>query len=170
MSQDELVDIVDTNGNLIEVVSKREAHEKGLLHKCVISAVIDSKGRYLLTKPSDGRQDAGQYVFPSGGHVSAGESEDNAMKREVYEELGLQDFKHKFIGRAIFNRVIIGRKENHFFNIYKIFSNQEPRLDYEHESYKYFTEEELRKEIKENPKMFGDSFYFSLRKFFPNLL
>lgn len=170
MSQDELVDIIDEDGNFIKVVSKREAHVEGLLHKAVISSVIDSRGRYLLTKASTGRQDGGQYVFPSGGHVSAGESEDDALKREVYEELGLQDFKYEFVGRAIFNREVIGRKENHFFNLYKVFSDQEPRLDHEHESYKYFTEEELKRELKENPKIFGDAFFFVAKKFFPNLM
>ena len=170
MSQDELVDIVDENGNFIKVVSKKEAHTEGLLHKVVISSVIDSKGRYLMTKPSSGRQDAGQYVFPSGGHVSAGESEDDALKREVYEELGLQDFKYEFVGREIFNREILGRTENHVFNVYKVYSDQEPKLDYEHESCKYFTEEELKKELKENPKMFGDAFHFVVNNFFPNLL
>lgn len=170
MSQDELVDIVDEKGNFIKVIYKKEAHEKGLLHKCVISNVIDSKGRFLLTRASNGRQDAGQYIFPSGGHVSAGENEDDALKREVYEELGLKDFKYEFVGRDIFNREVIGRKENHFFYLYKVFSDQEPTLDHEHEEFKYFTEEELKKEIKEHPKSFGDAFYFVAEKFFPNLL
>ena len=64
MSQDELVDAVDENGNFIEVVVKREAHEKGLLHKTVIASVIDSKGRWLFAKQAQDRQDAGQYVSP----------------------------------------------------------------------------------------------------------
>ena len=65
MSQDEKVDIIDENGNFIEAVYKKEAHEKGLLHKCVIANVIDSQGRWLLVKPVKGRQDAGQYQEPS---------------------------------------------------------------------------------------------------------
>lgn len=72
MSADELIDIVDENMNFLRVASKNDAHREGWLHKCVISCVIDSAGRYLLTKPASHKQDAGQYVFPSGGHVKAG--------------------------------------------------------------------------------------------------
>jgi isopentenyldiphosphate isomerase len=55
MLQEELVDIVDENENFLEIILKREAHEKGLLHKCVIANVIDSQGRWLLTRPSQNR-------------------------------------------------------------------------------------------------------------------
>ena len=170
MSQDEKVDIIDENGNFIKAVYKKEAHEKGLLHKTVISQVIDSRGRWLLTKPVKGRQDAGQHQSPMGGHVSAGETEVEALKRETKEELGLKDFKYEFIGRKILNRFVIGRQENHFFIIYKIFSDQEPILSHEDESYKYFTEEELKRELKENPELFGEAFRFVVKTFFPSLL
>jgi isopentenyl-diphosphate delta-isomerase len=170
MSADELVDIVDENSNFIKVVPKKEAHTLGLLHKTVTNAVITKDGRYLMTKPASDRQDPGQYVFPSGGHVSAGESEDDALKREVFEELGLKDFDYEFVGKAIFNREVLGRQENHFFYVYKVFSDQEPKLSHEHESFKYFTEDELKKELKEHPENFGGSFHFTANKFFKNLL
>ncbi len=170
MSADELVDIVDENGNFIKVASKKEAHVLGLLHKSVTGAVITKEGKYLLTKPSRGRQDAGEHGFPFGGHVSTGEKEDDALKREIFEELKLKDFKYEFIGRAIFNREVIGRKENHFFYVYKIYSNQEPILSHEHESYKYFTLDELKKEYKDCPENFAGSFHFTVSNFFPNLL
>jgi isopentenyl-diphosphate delta-isomerase len=171
MSQDELVDVVDEDEKFIEVISKREAHEKGLLHKTVIGQLIDSNGRWLLVKQSKDRQDAGQYVSPVGGHVTSGENEIEALKREANEELGLkEDFKFELIGKKIFNRFVIGRQENHFFTVYKIFSDTEPVINHEAESYKYFTEEEIKKELKENPKMFGDAFHFVVNNFFPNLL
>ena len=170
MSADELVDIVDENMNFVKVVSKKEAHKEGLLHKTVIAVVIDSKGRWLLVKQSKDRQDPEQYVSPAGGHVSAGETDEDALKREVFEELGIKDFRYEFVGKGIFNREVIGRKENHFFIIYKVFSDQEPVLNHEAESCRYFTEEELKDEIKNNPKAFGEAFYFGVRIFFQYLL
>ncbi|HEV7423628.1 MAG TPA: NUDIX hydrolase [Candidatus Paceibacterota bacterium] len=171
MSQDELMDIVDSEGNFLQTLLKREAHEKGLLHKVVLSQVIDSRGRWLLVKPVAGRQDAGQYQSPMGGHVTAGETEEDAFKRETLEEIGLQeDFKYEFVGRKIFNRFVIGRQENHFFIMYKIFSDQEPVLSFEDESYTYFTKEELKKGLKETPELFGEAFRFVVESFFPDLL
>jgi isopentenyl-diphosphate Delta-isomerase len=170
MSQDELVDVINENGEVLEVVTKKEAHERGLLHKTVVPMLVDSKGRWLLTKQSSTRQDAGQYVSPIGGHVKSGESEEEALRREAGEEVGLTgDFKFEYVGRKIFNRNILGRQENHFYVVYKIFSDHTPVLNYESESCKYFTEEELKKEQKENPQIFGAAFYFLIDNFFPEL-
>ena len=170
MPPDEQVDIVDENCNFIKVVSKKNAHAESLLHKCVIAQVIDTKGRWLLVRQSGGRQDAGQYVSPAGGHVSAGEGDIDALKREVLEELGLKDFKYEYMGRVIYNREVIGRKENHFFIMYKVFSDGEPILGHEAESCKYFTLEELKKELRENPKKFGDAFHAVVKEFHHHLL
>ena len=121
MSQDELVDIVDDKENVVEVVTKREAHQKGLLHKTAIAEVIDSQGRWLLVKQSSSRQDAGQYVSPVGGHVTSGETDEQAVKREASEELGLEgNFNLDLVDKVVFNRNILGRQENHYFIVYKI--------------------------------------------------
>ena len=170
MTQDELVDIVDESGNFLEVVSKREAHEKGFLHKCVVAEIIDSEGRWVLTLPTKGRQDASQYVSPMGGHVSYGEADDEALKREMDEEFGFHDFKYEFIGKKIFDRHVIGRHENHLLILYKVYSDEKPVLSHEAESYKYFTEEEIKQGFKNNPKSFGDAFHFVVKEFFPHLL
>ena len=171
MTQEEMVDIVDERGTPLYVVTKREAHEKGLLHKTVISQLIDSKGRWALVKPVAGRQDAGQYQSPMGGHVTAGESDVDAFKRESEEELGITgDFKYELIGSKVLNRFILGRQENHLFIMYRIFSDHEPILSEEDESYRYFTEEELKKGLTETPEIFGEAFHFCIRSFFPYLL
>jgi len=170
MSQDELVDIIDQEGNKLKVTTKQEAHSQGLLHKTVISEVIDSQGRWLMVKQSKDRQDAGQYVSPVGGHVSAGETEIEALKREAQEEVGLTgNFKHHYIGRAVFNRHVIGRQENHLFVMYSVFSDAKPVLSNESESCKYFTREELTFELKNHPELFGDSFHFVVKNFHQHL-
>src|SRR4051812_28456366 len=117
---DELVDIVDVNDNLFCTVLKSEAHKKGLLHRCVIGGVKTSEGRIMLVKQSSTRQDAGQHVSPVGGHVKSGETIEEALLRETIEELGLEKFEQKFIGKAIFNREVLGRIENHYFIVYEI--------------------------------------------------
>lgn len=166
----EMVDIVDENLTILYQLSKIEAHEKGLLHKCVIAEVINSKGQLMLIKPYSYKQDAGQYVSPVGGHVTAGETDEEALRREVKEEIGMSKFTYKFKGKAIFNRHVLGRHENHYFILYEIFTDEKPKLGDEAQSYKYFTKSDLKKEIKNNKKNFGDSYFFVVDNFYKDLL
>lgn len=162
----EFVDVVDKDGSIVSSVSKQEAHEKGLLHMTVISEVINSRGEWLLVKQASDRQDAGQYVSPIGGHVKSGESLDDALKREALEEVGLTNFKFEFVGKGIFNREVLGRKENHYFMMYKIFSDEEPTLNNESVSCERFTVEQIKGELKTSPQKFGEAFHFVWNKFF----
>ena len=107
--------------------------------------------------------------------MSEGSPRSNAqtLKKVVSkkEELGLTgDFKYKLVGRKIFNRYVIGRQENHFFIVCKIYSDTEPIINEESDSYRYFTEKEMKKELKENPKIFGKAFHFVVKTFFSDLL
>lgn len=167
---EERVMVVDREAKELYEVSKKEAHEKGLLHKCVIAEVINSKGKMMLIKPYSHKQDAGQYVSPVGGHVSAGESDEEALKREVREEIGVTRFTFKLIGKASFDRHVLDRHENHYFVLYEIFTDEKPKLGDETESYKYFTRKELKKELQQNRKDFGDAYLFVVEHFYSELL
>lgn len=167
---DEQVDIVDEKDEVLYSVTKKEAHEKGLLHRTSGAILIDSKNRWLFVKQSSDRQDAGQYVHPVGGHVKKGETEDKAITREAKEEIGIESPKIELVGKAIFNRFVIGRQENHLYILYKIISDKKPILNHESESFKYFTVEELKKELKNNPQLFGGAFHFIVKSFYPYLL
>lgn len=166
----ELVDIVDTNGMPLYQTTKEEAHEKGLLHKCVIAEVKTSQGKWLLVKQANDRQDAGQFVSPVGGHISANELPENALIRETQEELGMSLAHHTYIGDGIFDRMTRGKRENHYFMLYEISTDAIPALNHESIEYKYFSNEEIRTGAQDNPKQFGDAFLFILHKFYPNLL
>lgn len=93
----EMVDIINQQNEVLYQTSKEEAHQKGLLHRCIIAEVIDSKGNWTLVKQASDRQDADQYVSPVGGHIKAGESETEALAREALEEMGLTSFTSKYI-------------------------------------------------------------------------
>lgn len=171
MNHEEQVNIVNENDEIIGLTSKTEAHQKGLLHRTVIAEIIGSDGKWTLVKQSSDRQDAGQFVSPVGGHVSGGETEIDALKREANEEYGLDgNIVFKMVGKKIFNRVVKGRKENHFFILYEITSDQKPVLNEESVGVERFSKEELNKEIKENPQKFGAAFHFIVKTFYPELL
>ena len=52
-------------------------------------ALIDPDGRVLLAQRPDGRSMAGLWEFP-GGKVEAGETPEDALVRELHEELGIE--------------------------------------------------------------------------------
>ena len=166
----EMVDIVEKNLTILYQLSKTEAHKKGLLHKCVIAQVINSKNQLMLIKPCSHKQDAGQYVSPVGGHVKAGETDEEALRREEEEEIGMSKFTYKLKGKAIFDRHVLGRHENHYFILYEIFTDEKPQLGDEAESYKYFTKSDLKKEIKNNRDDFGDAYFAVVNNFYKDLL
>lgn len=169
MQEIEYVDIVNEEGKIMSSTTKDKAHEQGLLHTTVISEVINSKGEWLLVKQASDRQDAGQFVSPIGGHVKSGESLEDALRREALEEVGLKDFKFEFVGKGIFNREVLGRKENHYFIMYKIFSDEEPNLNNESVSCERFTFERIKEERETNPQKFGDAFHFVWKRFFSDI-
>lgn len=166
----EMVDVVDDQNNVLYKVTKQEAHLKGLLHRTVISEVIDKKGNFILTKQAPDKQDPGQYVSPVGGHARAGETEEEALKREAFEETGLVNFKYKLKGRFIFNRFVIGRQENHMFFVYEIYSNNRLRLNAESVSYERFTIDEIKETLSSNREKFGGAFIAVLEHVYPEML
>ncbi len=162
----EIVDIINEQNEVLYQASKDEAHQKGLLHRCIIAEVIDSHGNWMLVKQASNKQDAGQYVSPVGGHIKAGESDTDALSREALEEMGLTIFTSKFIGKAILNREVIGRKENHLFILYEIYSDQTPTLNHESVSCEKFSFNQIKSELQLNPTKFGQAFHFVMEKFF----
>ena len=55
----------------------------------VAAALFDGAGRVLIAQRPAGKVLAGRWEFP-GGKVAAGESEGNALTRELREELGVE--------------------------------------------------------------------------------
>ena len=54
-----------------------------------VGVLIDAEGRFLLTSRPEGKVYAGYWEFP-GGKLEAGESVEEALRRELHEELGIK--------------------------------------------------------------------------------
>lgn len=167
---DEHVDIVNEADEVVGQTSKEQAHADGSLHRCVIAEIKSTDGRWALVKQAADRQDPGQYVSPVGGHVQAGEPIDDALKREALEEAGLEGFDFSYVGKAIFNREVNGRKENHYFIQYDIISDEDLVINEESVGWEWFEEEEIRRLLKEEPEKLGDAFHFVVKEFYSHLL
>jgi 8-oxo-dGTP diphosphatase len=57
--------------------------------RVVAAALFDSQGRVLIAERPAGKHMAGWWEFP-GGKVAAGESDRDALVRELHEELGIE--------------------------------------------------------------------------------
>ncbi len=53
-----------------------------------VGVLIDAQGRFLLTSRPDGKVYAGYWEFP-GGKFEPGETVEQALRRELHEELGI---------------------------------------------------------------------------------
>ena len=90
---DEILEVVDKNGNVLELAKRSEIHgNPSLLHRVVHILVFDGKGRILLQKRSLNKDVApGKWDTSVGGHVNPGEDILDAAKREMKEELGIAE-------------------------------------------------------------------------------
>ena len=52
-------------------------------------ALIDADGRVLMAQRPEGKDQAGRWEFP-GGKVEAGETPEQAVRRELFEELNVE--------------------------------------------------------------------------------
>lgn len=90
-STDELVDILDEHGETTgSIRTKGEAHSEGLWHKAIHIWIYNSRGEILLQKRAKTKLNLpGLWDTSVAGHVSSGESFEEAAARELHEELGI---------------------------------------------------------------------------------
>lgn len=88
----EWVDVVDTDDRVVRTVSRPEMRRDRLRHRAVFVAVLDGAGRILVHRRSESKD-----VWPGwldiavGGVVTSGESYEQAVRRELAEEIGVSD-------------------------------------------------------------------------------
>lgn len=103
-NRNEQFPVVDNDGNVIGSISRGEAHGGSMaLHPVVHLHLFNSSGElYLQKRPAWKDIQPDKWDTATGGHIAAGESPGQALKREVREELGITDFHPEPLGHYVF--------------------------------------------------------------------
>ena len=96
----ELFDVVDADDQVTGTATRAEVHAKGLVHRAVHIFAINHRGDLLLQKRSR-LKDAHPGVWDSSvsGHLDAGESYLDAARREMVEEMGIEDVEPQEVAK-----------------------------------------------------------------------
>ena len=103
-NQNERFPIVDEEGNVVGSASRGECHSGSrLLHPVVHLHVFNARGEvYLQKRPEWKDIQPGKWDTAVGGHIDYGETPEQALVREVREELGITDFVSERVGKYVF--------------------------------------------------------------------
>lgn len=85
----EFLDYYDENGKFLGSESRDVVHRKGLWHKTVHCWLYDDLGNVYFQLRKNMQGDANKMYTTASGHVSAGETLEQAFLREVKEEIGV---------------------------------------------------------------------------------
>jgi len=118
--QDNLLEIfplVDEDGKVIGSATREECHNGSKrLHPVVHLHVFNSKGEvYLQKRPAWKDIQPNKWDTAVGGHIDYGEKPEEALMREVNEELGIVEFAPIAMGKYVFN----GRRERELVYVYR---------------------------------------------------
>ncbi len=115
-NQDEQLIVINDQDEIIDYRSRSDCHsDPSLLHRTVGAVILNDSGEILLQKRSKTKDmDPGFWGISAAGHVSRGQTDEEAVKREVKEELGVVvDFV--FVG----NMMVRNEKESERAAIFK---------------------------------------------------
>ena len=103
-NDNELLPLTDELGHIVGRATRGECHGGSmLLHPVVHLHVFNPEGALFLQRRPEWKDiQPGRWDTAVGGHVDWGETIDEALRREVSEEIGLTDFTPTFLCRYVF--------------------------------------------------------------------
>lgn len=112
--------LVDSDGTVLGCISRSEAHNGSKkLHPVVHLHVFNGKGHLFLQKRPRWKDiQPMKWDTACGGHVDYGETIEEALRREVREELGILSFIPHHIKNYVFESNIERELVNVFYTIY----------------------------------------------------
>lgn len=166
MSDSELVDYFDEDGNILGVCTRKEADEKNYTYSNVIVFVFTSDDRVWIQKRSLKKLHyPGIWDVSACGALAHGEDPLRAAERELQEEMKL-NCKLKLVEKFLNafpseDKKIIRKRMSYLF---VGICDDVPEGNHEVEAVAAFTTDELLADVQANPDNFIPSFEIELRK------
>lgn len=155
------ITFVDQNDNVIGSGTKEQAWRDGDIHRIARLFVFNSKGKLLIHKRSNKLDNLpGRWDQSAAGHVDEGEDYLEAARRELKEEVGIENVELKEIGKFYQDEVDQdGKIKKRFNTLYLANYNGEVDSNTEEVSeIKWISLGELNAWMKECPEDFTRGF------------
>lgn len=162
-NKEERFPIVDEEGRVVGSATRGECHSGSkLLHPVVHLHVFNSRGEvYLQKRPEWKDIQPGKWDTSVGGHIDYGETPEQALVREVREELGITDFVPERVGQYVFESL---REREFVYVHHTLYDGPVHPSAEELDGGRFWTLDEIRSAIGQN--ILTPNFESEFQKFF----
>jgi len=164
---EEMVVLINENDEVKGLMEKMQAHKTGLLHRAFSVFLFNNQGEMLLQKRAAHKYHSpNQWTNAVCSHPRDGETYKDAALRRLKEELGIEveiDHKFFFIYKADVGDGLWEHELDHVF-----VGNYQGEFQLNHEEVsevRYISQENLEKEMTENPANFTEWFKIILKEY-----
>ena len=147
--KEEWFPLVNEMGETIGKATRKECHSGSKqLHPVIHLHIFNDAGELYLQKRSMSKDiQPGKWDTAVGGHIDYGETVEEALRREVREELGITAFTPQFITRYVFESAI----EKELVNTFRTIYNGEIKPDTEElDGGRFWSLEEIKSNLGQN--------------------
>jgi isopentenyldiphosphate isomerase len=160
---DELLQLVDRDGNPAGTAPRGACHgNPGLIQAVVHLHLFDRRGRFYLQKRAETKDRyPGRWDTSVGGHVAPGETPEQAIRREAWEELGIDlvDLDEAAAFQRLEPYIYSDEVETEYVVPFRLVTTDLPRPNPEEvEEGAFFEVEDVRLRLQEEPEVFTPHF------------
>lgn len=153
----EILEIFDEHKKALGTAERREIHEKGFFHKCVLVLLFNSKGKLFLALRAKNKDFYPNVWSCCAEHKKPDETGQEACYRGMREELGIEEkIPLGFVGEIV---IASNPNDRYFGYIYKTaFDGKITLKDREFQKGRFFETDEIEKNSKGKKEMFSPNF------------
>lgn len=146
--------LVDESDKEIGIAEKMEAHRKSLLHRAISVFIVNPEGQWLLQRRALSKYHSqGLWTNACCTHPFPGESNVDAAKRRLLEEMGLSSDLRKLFHFTYIEKLDNELTEHELDHVFVGVTDDLPKINTDEVmDYKYIDFKDLNEDIKRNPQ------------------